>query len=218
MHLGECPYDQGAYFVINGGEKVVIAHERMANNQVYVYPRKQPAKYAYVGEIRSVLDMSQKPTATLYVGMLTHSGRIEVTIPYIRAPIPLVVVFRALGEIADRDIIEKIVYNFEDDDMLQLLRPSLHEAFVVQSADVALDFIGKRGSTSACSAPTAFATRARFCRRSFCRTSASAPTSRRRRPTFSATWCIACSPPTCVASWSTTATTTAASVSTSPAR
>jgi DNA-directed RNA polymerase II subunit RPB2 len=147
MNLGECPYDQGAYFVINGGEKVVIAHERTANNQVYTYERKQPAKYSYVGEIRSVLDMSQKPTATLYVGMLTHSGRIEVTIPYIRAPIPLVVVFRALGEIADRDILEKIVYNFGDDDMLQLLRPSLHEAFVVQSQDVALDFIGKRGST-----------------------------------------------------------------------
>ena len=25
---------KGGYFVINGGEKVVIAHERMANNQV----------------------------------------------------------------------------------------------------------------------------------------------------------------------------------------
>jgi hypothetical protein len=28
---------------------------------------------------------------------------------------------RALGEIADRDILEKIVYDFEDEDMLQVL-------------------------------------------------------------------------------------------------
>lgn len=54
----------------------------------------------------------------------------------------------ALGELADRDVLEKIVYDFEDLEMLQLLRPSLHEAFVVQSADVALDYIGKRGGAS----------------------------------------------------------------------
>ena len=28
--------------------------------------------------------------------------------------------FSALGEIADRDILEKIVYDFEDEDMLQV--------------------------------------------------------------------------------------------------
>ena len=31
--------------------------------------------------------------------------------------------------------------------MMELLRPSLEEAFVIQTQDVALDFIGKRGST-----------------------------------------------------------------------
>lgn len=24
-HVGECPYDQGGYFIVNGSEKVVIA-------------------------------------------------------------------------------------------------------------------------------------------------------------------------------------------------
>lgn len=149
MQLGECPYDQGGYFIINGGEKVVIAHERMANNQVYVYPRKQPAKYSYVAEIRSLLSgMSAKPTAALYIGMLTHSARIEVTIPYIRAPIPLFVVFRALGEIGDGSLLEKIVYQIDDDEMLQELRPSLNESFEVQSIEAALDYIGKRGSAA----------------------------------------------------------------------
>ncbi|KAJ3013655.1 UNVERIFIED_CONTAM: DNA-dependent RNA polymerase II, partial [Siphonaria sp. JEL0065] len=33
--LGECTYDQGGYFVINGSEKVLIGQERMASNHVY---------------------------------------------------------------------------------------------------------------------------------------------------------------------------------------
>ena len=32
--LGECPFDQGGYFVVNGSEKVLIAQERRANNMV----------------------------------------------------------------------------------------------------------------------------------------------------------------------------------------
>jgi DNA-directed RNA polymerase beta subunit len=31
--MGECTYDQGGYFVINGSEKVLVAQERMAANQ-----------------------------------------------------------------------------------------------------------------------------------------------------------------------------------------
>ena len=55
-------------------------------------------------------------------------------------------VFRALGFVADKDILEHIVYDFGDDEMMGLLRPSIEEAMVIQSQAVALDFIGKRGS------------------------------------------------------------------------
>ena len=52
VELGECPYDQGGYFVINGSEKVLIAQERMATNHVYVFKKSQPSKYSYVAECR----------------------------------------------------------------------------------------------------------------------------------------------------------------------
>ena len=55
-------------------------------------------------------------------------------------------VFRALGFVADKDILEHIVYDFGDDEMMGFLRPSIEEAMVIQSQQVALDFIGKRGS------------------------------------------------------------------------
>ncbi|KAL0407370.1 UNVERIFIED_CONTAM: DNA-directed RNA polymerase II subunit RPB2 [Sesamum latifolium] len=72
---------------------------------------------------------------------------IRATLPYIRTEIPIIIVFRALGFVADKDILEHICYNFEDTQMMELLRPSLEEAFVIQNQQVALDYIGKRGAT-----------------------------------------------------------------------
>jgi DNA-directed RNA polymerase II subunit RPB2 len=80
------------------------------------------------------------------VGGRGLGGTLRVTIPYIRQDIPIIIVFRALGFVADRDILEHIVYTFDDVAMMDLLRPSLEEAFVIQDRDVALDYIGKRGS------------------------------------------------------------------------
>ena len=35
--LGECKYDPGGYFIINGSEKTVLAQERAAQNKVYCF-------------------------------------------------------------------------------------------------------------------------------------------------------------------------------------
>ena len=71
--LGECPFDQGGYFIINGGEKVLVAQEKMSNNHVYVFKKAQPSKYSFVAEIRSCVE-SARPTATLFVKMLAQTG------------------------------------------------------------------------------------------------------------------------------------------------
>mmetsp|Transcript_28574 Transcript_28574/g.54586 ORF Transcript_28574/g.54586 Transcript_28574/m.54586 type:complete len:1176 (+) Transcript_28574:118-3645(+) len=152
--LGECPYDQGGYFVINGSEKALIAQEKMSNNHVYVFEKRMPCKYSHTAEVRSVLESGNRPVSSIFVRMLARSGGkagvggcIRTTIPYIRTEIPIVIVFRALGFVADKDILEHIVYDFNDAAMMELLRPSLEEAFVIQNQQVALDYIGKRGAT-----------------------------------------------------------------------
>ncbi|KAJ4703477.1 DNA-directed RNA polymerase subunit beta [Melia azedarach] len=153
--LGECPYDQGGYFIINGSEKVLIAQEKMSTNHVYVFKKRQPNKYAYVAEVRSMADSQNRPPSTMFVRMLSRtsakggsSGQyIRATLPYIRTEIPIIIVFRALGFVADKDILEHICYDFQDTQMMELLRPSLEEAFVIQNQQVALDYIGKRGAT-----------------------------------------------------------------------
>ena len=91
--LGECPYDQGGYFVINGSEKVLIAQEKMTNNAVYVFKKKQPSKWSDVAEIKSSLDAS-RPAQAMHVRLLNHgqvknvSGQcIHATVPYIRSEV-----------------------------------------------------------------------------------------------------------------------------------
>uniref|UniRef100_G1Q9D0 DNA-directed RNA polymerase subunit beta n=1 Tax=Myotis lucifugus TaxID=59463 RepID=G1Q9D0_MYOLU len=153
--LNECPLDPGGYFIINGSEKVLIAQEKMATNTVYVFAKKD-SKYAYTGECRSCLENSSRPTSTIWVSMLARGGqgakksaigqRIVATLPFIKQDVPIIIVFRALGFVSDRDILEHIIYDFEDPEMLDMVKPSLDEAFVIQEQNVALNFIGSRGA------------------------------------------------------------------------
>ncbi|CAL1261967.1 unnamed protein product [Larinioides sclopetarius] len=143
--LNECPLDPGGYFIINGSEKVLIAQEKMATNSVYVFQMKD-SKYAYKSECRSCLEHSSRPTSTLWVNMLARGGQIIAILPYIKQEIPIMIVFRALGFVADRDILEHIIYDFDDQEMMEMVKPSLDEAFVIQEQNVALNFIGSRGA------------------------------------------------------------------------
>lgn len=72
----------------------------------------------------------------------------KATIPYIKVDIPIWVVFRALGVISDRDILEHICYDVQDTQMLEMLKPCIDDGFVIQDREVALDFIGNRGTTT----------------------------------------------------------------------
>ena len=56
--------------------------------------------------------------------------------PYIRSDVPILIIFRALGLVADKDILQHVVYDFNDTAMMEALRPSLEEAFPIQSQEV----------------------------------------------------------------------------------
>ncbi|RKP19176.1 DNA-directed RNA polymerase II subunit RPB2 [Rozella allomycis CSF55] len=151
--VGECPYDQ-RYFIINGSEKVLIAQERLATNQVLVFAKAPPSTYSHVAEIRSTIERGIHKSSALSIKMMSKNSEkgasgqyIRATLPYIKQDIPIVVVFRALGFVADNDVLEHVCYDFNDQEMLEMLRPCIEEAFVIQEESVALDFIGRRGMT-----------------------------------------------------------------------
>ena len=60
----------------------------------------------------------------------------KATIPYIKVDIPIWVVFRALGVISDRDILEHICYDMQDNQMLEMLKPCIDDGFVIQDREV----------------------------------------------------------------------------------
>lgn len=147
--LNECPYDQGGYFVINGSEKVLIAQERSAANIVQVFKKSAPSPISHVAEIRSALEKGSRLISSMSIKLVAKGERtIKATLPYVKSEIPIVLVFRALGVVPDGDILEHICYDQNDTEMLEMLKPCIEEGFFVQDREVALDYIGRRGSAT----------------------------------------------------------------------
>ena len=150
----ECPYDSGGYFIINGSEKVLIAQERSAANIVQVFKKSQ-GNVPYVAEIRSAVEKGSRLMSSLQMKLVmppkndsASFGRtIKCTLPYVKTDIPIAIVFRALGVVSDEQILAHICFDTRDSQMMELIKPCLEEAFVIQDKEIALDFIGKRGNS-----------------------------------------------------------------------
>ena len=114
----ECIYDFGGYFIVNGNEKVLISQDRINENKVLVFHPNNNAEGLYA-EIRSMCDSTYLPPKTTCLNMsgkLNHMGRIiRINTSFIRSEVPIFVIFRALGVISDREIINHIVYDTDSD-------------------------------------------------------------------------------------------------------
>ena len=114
----ECIYDFGGYFIVNGNEKVLISQDRINENKVLVFHPNNNAEGLYA-EIRSMCDSSYLPPKTTCLNMsgkLNHMGRIiRINTSFIRSEVPIFVIFRALGIISDREIINHIVYDTDSE-------------------------------------------------------------------------------------------------------
>lgn len=152
IEVGECPYDQGGYFIVNGGEKVLVAQERMATNIPYVFEKSQPGPFKYYAEIRSATERGSKIPSQFTIKLYskadprTSESFLRVTLPYVRQDIPIVILFRALGFISDKDILEYMIYDTSDEEMMDILRASIEEGSAFQDQELALDYIGKRAA------------------------------------------------------------------------
>lgn len=113
---GECSMDPGGYFIINGSEKTCLGQERAAENQVQCFNiSKNNSKWQWLAEIKSVPDFKciSPKQISLYIASKNNGfGKgIYLQIPRIKSPIPLFIIYRALGIISDEEICSKIVLN-----------------------------------------------------------------------------------------------------------
>jgi DNA-directed RNA polymerase II subunit RPB2 len=133
-YTGECKYDAGGYFIINGSEKTVLGQERAAENKIYCYNvSKNNTKYTWMAEIKSVPDfkcISPKQINMMIASKNNGFGNpIHVEIPRLKQPVPLFVVFRALGIISDKEICEKILLSLDDPNS-KILLTCLHASII----------------------------------------------------------------------------------------
>jgi DNA-directed RNA polymerase II subunit RPB2 len=146
---GECKFDAGGYFIINGSEKTVLGQERAAENRVQCFNvSKNNTKYTWMAEIKSVPDF--KCISPKQINMMISSknngfgNAIYIQMPRIKQPIPLFIVFRALGVISDKEICEKILLDIVDEknkEMLIALQASIIDANKHLSQDECIKYI-----------------------------------------------------------------------------
>jgi DNA-directed RNA polymerase beta subunit len=148
-HTGECKYDAGGYFIINGSEKTVLGQERAAENRVYCFNiSKNDTKYTWKAEIKSVPDF--KCISPKQINMMISSKNngfgypISLQIPRVKQPVPLFIVFRALNILSDKEICEYILLNLSIEKykpMLANLQASIIEANKYMTYEDAIRFI-----------------------------------------------------------------------------
>jgi DNA-directed RNA polymerase II subunit RPB2 len=146
--LGECVYDTGGYFIIDGKEKVIIAQERIVTNRLFVSKIKDDKTFSYKGLIRCTGEtgetMLSPRTVEFYLvknpdteteedvieDYQNKKGAIMVSLPSVTGKIPLFTFFRALGIESDKDIIESIFgtdnNNVEKTFFYNFIRPSVY--------------------------------------------------------------------------------------------
>ena len=162
---GECSADMGGYFIVQGSEKVIITQERMAENRLFVFRNnKVKNREAEVIECKSIGPDNEGAPKTIGVKILlnpknpTNPETIRVTLPRIKAEVPLFVMMRALGVETDKEIVQMITGSVESPyDMI--LQECIVDADEIRTKDQALEWLSRhigsgssiRESLAACS-------------------------------------------------------------------
>ncbi len=146
QQAGECPFDNGGYFIVDGSEKVLISRQEAAFNTLYLTKRdKGPEsdKVSTDGYVASLNPESRTITCASFA-ISRQSGIIYITLPMIRAPINMFVVFRALGIQSDEDIVRMIFPDpsSADSQFLQdKLIPSIIDAYPFLTKTLAIQYM-----------------------------------------------------------------------------
>ena len=148
--VGECPYDNGGYFIVDGAEKVLITRQEQAFNTLYVTPQNDPKVSIYASisclsaQTRQVKRIAFALMRHVEKGNFTTHATIQVSLPFVRKTIPLFVLFRALGFQSDEEILKMIFPDFESSEaklLLPKLQPSIIEGFPFLNTYTAIQYI-----------------------------------------------------------------------------
>ena len=146
FNMGECRNDYGGYFIIDGKEKSVVPQEKFGDNMLRIN-KSTSEDSLYSAEIKSVSEDPSKPVRSLRIDLVAPTKKytnknIVVSIPNVRKPVPLFIVFRALGITSDKEIIEACLLDLDKyASIIDHFIPSVHDAGPVMTRTNALQYI-----------------------------------------------------------------------------
>ncbi len=151
--LGECSEDPGGYFIIQGGERVIISQERMSENRPFVFRNnRNAAKEMEVVEVKSIGPTNEQVPKSNTVKIVYHPKNASVlllrsAIPRVKQEIPLFILFRALGVEKDKEIVQLILGPTPDPAFTAIFDESMQEALMIRSQKEAVEWIGQHINT-----------------------------------------------------------------------
>lgn len=109
--LGECPQDPLGYFIIHGSERTILSQEKVADNRIMAFQTKKTStKYTHSVEIKSLHESFTLPPKKMEMRVSSKFNGlgfpIVVCVPRFREDIPLMVYFRSIGIVKDREVYE----------------------------------------------------------------------------------------------------------------
>jgi DNA-directed RNA polymerase II subunit RPB2 len=144
----ECKFDPGGYFIVNGAEKIVMSMEKMVDNEILIFSKKDNSYedgLFYIAQINS-----RKNDWSDNLQILTIKNRKDgvftVSTSSQLVDIPLFILLRGLGIESDQDIISLITYDLNDTKMLNLIRSSIINSFdengnVIHTKEEAIEYL-----------------------------------------------------------------------------
>tara|TARA_Y100000389_G_C17469662_1_gene529173 strand:+ start:777 stop:4097 length:3321 start_codon:yes stop_codon:yes gene_type:complete len=133
---GESAHEKGGYFIIKGGEKVILSQEDTGNNIIYTHIDSDSNLVASIG---SQIDSNAPESLHLTYDIKTKI--VSVTIPYFKGAIPLILLFRALGITKEKEILEIICGDLTthiSKEIIEFILPSIQNLNDVYTQEIAL--------------------------------------------------------------------------------
>ena len=117
--LGECKGDPFGYFIIHGSERIILSQEKVADNRSMVFMNKKTtSKFTHSVEMKSLHESFTMPPKKVEIRISSKFNGLgyplTICIPRFREDIPLMVFFRSLGVIADKDVYDHLGDYVED--------------------------------------------------------------------------------------------------------
>jgi DNA-directed RNA polymerase II subunit RPB2 len=107
--LGECPHDPLGYFIIHGSERTILSQEKIADNRIMTFlTKKTTTKYSHSVEMKSLHESFTLPPKKFEMRISSKFNGlgypIVVCLPRFREDLPLMVFFRCMGVLKDKEV------------------------------------------------------------------------------------------------------------------